>query len=103
MHGHARAIPIAPLNEPISPLVRHKGGGTLENSYNCVAGMVVVNGFGPFAIEKVVAEGVNDCVTRFALIYSVRGKEWEVKLASEDEAINVIAETVVEVVMGQGI
>jgi hypothetical protein len=67
----------------------------LEDSHNCVAGAVLVNGLGPFESEKVVVEGVNDCVTRFAFMDTVRREEREVELASKGKAINVITKTVV--------
>jgi hypothetical protein len=82
------------------PLVgRHEGGGALEDSYNCVADAVMAFGFGPFTSEKVVAEGVNDCVTRFAFIFmdTMWGEQREAELASKGEVINAIMKMVVGV------
>jgi hypothetical protein len=51
----------------VGPLVRHKGGSAFEYSHNCFAVRVRLNGFGPFASDKVAAKGVNhDCVTSCA-------------------------------------
>jgi predicted Co/Zn/Cd cation transporter (cation efflux family) len=70
----------------------------LEDSHNCVAGAVLVNGLDPFASKKVVVEGLNDCVARFAFMDALRRDE----LASKGKAINVIAKTVVGVATWEG-